>query len=294
MLVNRPIKQTHFEWMNVLDTKTGVVEDKAGMYIELFLCGVHCYMQLDTAYGDTCITDEFLTDHQVFSDLEVDSKVRYVGKDGKHLKEVPLALTSGADITIKRCYIEELKTKEQTKHRKEILNRDLPFAGYLGFDFFEGKSFAIDFPNQQLMWFENGLGLEKPSKFFLSRGMIIIPVQLNGKEIYALFDTATANSLLSVTNELHEAFFNIKRNELECMVEYRPDFAIETYYGTFPCELAFNAVYKNEPLQIETAGDYFNKYAYNNAFGSNAIIGNYLLRDYCVAFDMTDNTYQVQ
>lgn len=275
------------------------VKYHTGIYIPLSINGVNCYMQLDTGCACTFLMKDFIDTHpEVVNFQQPKLDLDWYGTGKGHYTDIKMHVNSFI-VKIPFCFIESDLTGDERKAKNEeiILPKQLPFAGYLGFDFFAKQSFSIDFKNQIIHLCDQNIHIESATNnnFYIDHGTICIPVRINNTELIALFDTATGNTLLRIENNLFEKIFDQKSlsNDFEKLL--RPDFSFITYRHIIRTTIELYGKTRTQEYIIETSDEPFNAFTFDHDhILYNAIICKQFFENNTLFFDMNNNTFKIE
>lgn len=286
-----------FEYSNI---KTGdKIKYKTGIYIALSINGVLSYMQLDTGCACTFLMKEFVEKYpEVVNFQSPRLDLDWYGTGKGHYTDVKIDIDSYA-VNIPFCFIESDLTDHERKEKKEevILSMSLPFAGYLGLDFFAKQSFSIDFKNEIIELCDHSIQVDSTINniFYIDHGTICIPVTINDAKLIALFDTATGHTQIRLENSLFEKIFDQKYLSKDFEKLLRPDFTFITFRHEVIATIEICDKTIQQEYIIETSDEHFNTFTFDHDhIMYSAIICKQFFQNYKIIFDMNNKTFKIE
>lgn len=267
------------------------------------VCGIKSYLQIDTACPVTILDDDFFNQRLINKGLNKNNnhiKDKWFTTQYEHTNNVEINFNNGIIFKPETTYIEKDLTKEETKNQKTISRFNLPFAGYIGFDFFEGKVFEINYQKKAFYFYNNGerFNYPKENTLKIERKSILLPTIMNGVSFYSIFDTASSAYNLILEQSLFEQFFK-KLTTAKTAIITRPDFLVKEYFvekkgvsiqiGNF----IFSSTKKEK---FSTVDKKMNNYSFGKKleYMHAAIIGNLPFLKKSLIIDLQNNKFLIK
>jgi hypothetical protein len=185
-------------------------------------------------------------------------------------------------------FIEKNETKNEQVKFVSDTKKTIPFAGYLGFDFFEKKILSIDYISRKLIFYNSNFKFKDTITvdIEISKRAILLNSIFENNKLICLFDTASSNFDLIIENDLYKSIFG-KINKYEIVI--RPDFIFRLYYFIV---LFFNLKILNIDINKKSTKVYTVSKKLNNYYFShnkhNAIIGNITFTNKILYLDLVN------
>jgi hypothetical protein len=279
------------------------VLNKYSFELETKIEGIKCKMQLDSGFPFTCLTDTFIKKNKLFTGKVIsfknfDPKLTFDGCYS-HIRNVLVNVKGLGKMVFPKCYIEIIKTQKELNKLKDVSESQLPFAGYLGFDFLMNKIFEVNYRKNLLVFYSSHKELPvKYNKisyndFIIEKNSILLPVSVNNQKVYALYDTGSSRFTIILSNDLFRKITNTPLNKLRYIRSVRPDFITRTYYLTKKLELSMGSMKLNSRIELYTPSVSYNEYSFPANFRQSAILGNELFNDKIIIFNTITKKFAI-
>jgi hypothetical protein len=164
--------------------------------------------------------------------------------------------------------------------------------GTIGSDLFNNKVLIIDFKNQRLAILDSIAtnAEDEMLNIIIEKGRIKIPVNINGKQVYVLYDTGTSLATLFLSTHNWNAFRDST---------LKSDTIMATAWGTqYPLFISKtnieikigNTVFKPETIMANSLEPYYDFYKKEHIIG---IMGNKLFYDKMIVIDFKNKKFGI-
>ncbi len=262
--------------------------------------GVKAYLQIDTACPVTMLDDDFFEKYLKSDKVKKSNRIikdNWFTTQFAHTGNVTITFNDNIVFAPQIICLEKNQTGEYAKNIKVLRRFDLPFAGYIGLDWFEKKIFEINYVNQEIYFYDTlpEVSIPKDNKLLQERKSILLPTQINECSFYSVFDTASSAYALIIEQSLFKQFFG-KLTGKPYNTVIRPDFLLREYYVKKKIPIKIGSYVFNEKATITTVDSKTNAYYFGaqKEYRHTAILGNIPFLKHRILIDLKQNVFLIR
>lgn len=290
------MKKIDFELVSVYKNNKLLYKESA-ICICLSVANIEAYFQLDTGCPYSFIDEDFYSKFLKAKNIKKHNKLKqdnFFTKEFHYLEDIDFLYKKKLIHKQEYVFLEKNHTKNEQSKIKIHTQKDIPFGGYLGFDFIESKVVEINYIDKQIVFYYKK---SIPNNHHLidikiNKRAVLFNATFNKKYLICLFDTATSNFNIILENSI---FKKTCGNLINYEQIIRPDFKLRVYNKTLK---KFNIQILNKNIILRDTKVYTNTKKHNNYFFGvglhNGIIGNSLFKNSKLFLDLINMKAKIE